>query len=75
MVNPAQEITLARTIFALPDRIYAAFTTAEGWCAGCCERAEVVAQMGGSLHIYADGYQGILCRSKLEIIIFPKTTN
>jgi uncharacterized protein YndB with AHSA1/START domain len=52
----AQEITLTRTILASPSRVYAAFTRAEGWCAWCCEQAEVDPHVGGKLHIYTEGY-------------------
>ena len=50
------EITLTRTIQAPPSRVYEAFTTAEGWCAWCCETAEIEARCPGRLHIYTEGY-------------------
>lgn len=56
MTTQAQEITLARTILVPPSRLYAAFTSAEGWCAWCCEKAESDACLGGKLHIYTEGY-------------------
>jgi len=56
MVSQSQEITITRTIRALPARIYAAFTRAEGWCEWCCEKAEADAHVGGRLHIYTEGY-------------------
>jgi uncharacterized protein YndB with AHSA1/START domain len=51
-----QELTLTRTILASPTRVYAAFTTAAGWCAWCCETAETDPRVGGRLHIYTEGY-------------------
>ncbi|MGD9002615.1 MAG: SRPBCC domain-containing protein [Anaerolineae bacterium] len=56
MTAQTQEIALTRTILASPARVYAAFTTAAGWCAWCCETAEADAQVGGRLHIYTEGY-------------------
>ncbi len=56
MTTPQQAITLTRTILAPPSQVYAAFTSAEGWCAWCCETAEVDAQVGGKYHIYTQGY-------------------
>ena len=53
---PTHEISLTRTIFALPKRVYAAFTTGSGWCEWCAERAEADARVGGKLHIYTEGY-------------------
>lgn len=51
-----QEITLTRTVVASPSQVYAAFTSAAGWCEWCCETAEIDAQVGGKLHIYTEGY-------------------
>jgi len=51
-----QEVTLTRAIFSSSARVYAAFTSAEGWCEWCCEQAEVEAKIGGKLHIFTDGY-------------------
>ena len=51
-----QEITLTRTIHASPAGVYAAFTSAAGWCAWRCETAEADPQVGGRLHIYTEGY-------------------
>ena len=56
MTTPEQEITLTRTIAAPRPKVYAAFTSAEGWCAWCCETAEVDARVGGRYHIYTEGY-------------------
>jgi len=56
MTVPTQEITLTRTVLASPSDVYAAFTCAQGWCAWCCETAEVDARIGGKLHIYTEGY-------------------
>ena len=56
MATQAQEITLHRIILASPPQVYAAFTTAEGWCAWCCEKAESEVTVGGKLHIYTEGY-------------------
>ena len=56
MTTPEQEITLARTILVPPPQVYAAFSPAEGWCAWCCETAEVDARIGGAYHIYTQGY-------------------
>ena len=56
MTTPEQEITLTRTIAAPRPKVYAAFTSAEGWCAWCCETAEVNARVGGRYHIYTEGY-------------------
>jgi len=52
----AQVITITRGILTSPAQAYAAFTSPEGWCRWCCERAEVDARLGGKLHIYTDGY-------------------
>jgi uncharacterized protein YndB with AHSA1/START domain len=51
-----QKIILTRTIRSPRPRVYNAFTTAEGWCAWCCESAEVEARCPGKLHIYTEGY-------------------
>lgn len=51
-----QKITISKYIQAAPFVVYASFTTAEGWCTWCCEKAEVEAAVGGKLHIYTDGY-------------------
>jgi uncharacterized protein YndB with AHSA1/START domain len=56
MTTQTQEITLTRIILASPSRVYAAFTTADGWCEWCCEKAEADAYVGGKLHIYTEGY-------------------
>lgn len=56
MTTESQEITLTRTILAHPSRVYAAFTSAAGWCAWCAESAEADAHVGGKLHIYTEGY-------------------
>lgn len=56
MTSQAHEITVTRKIFASPAPIYAAFTSAQGWCAWCCETAEADARVGGKYHIYTDGY-------------------
>ena len=55
-VSPTREIIITRVIRASPARVYAAFTSARGWCAWCCEQAEVDARIGGKLHIYTEGY-------------------
>jgi len=52
----AKEIELTRTIRAPRSRVYDAFTTAQGWCAWCCETAEAEARTGGKLHVYTEGY-------------------
>lgn len=56
MATLEQEITLIRTILVPPSQAYAAFSTAEGWCAWCCETAEVDARVGGRYHIFTQGY-------------------
>ncbi|RPH55233.1 MAG: hypothetical protein EHM81_15015 [Chloroflexi bacterium] len=56
MSSETQEIILTRIICAPAALLYAAFTTAEDWCAWCCEKAEVDARLGGKLHIHTDGY-------------------
>ena len=56
MDTQTQEVSITRTIFSAPSRVYAAFTSAEGWCEWCCEQAEVEAKIGGRLHIYTQGY-------------------
>jgi uncharacterized protein YndB with AHSA1/START domain len=56
MNSQFQEITLARTIHAPAMRVYTAFTSADGWCEWCCEKAEVDARIDGKLHIYTEGY-------------------
>lgn len=56
MVEKSQEIEISMTIRTSPARLFAAFTTAEGWCEWCCEKAECEASIGGNLHIYTDGY-------------------
>lgn len=68
MLPQAQEITITRTIQTLPAKVYAAFTSAEGWCAWCCETAEATVQVGGKLHIYTDGYNAYGQFIKLEPI-------
>lgn len=64
--TPAQEITITRTILTSPAEVYAAFTSAQGWCAWCCETAEADARLGGKLHIYTDGYNAYGEFTKLE---------
>jgi uncharacterized protein YndB with AHSA1/START domain len=66
MTPETQEITLTRTIFAPPSRIYFAFTRAAGWCEWCCEKAKVDAIVGGKLHIYTKGYNAYGEFTKLE---------
>jgi len=56
MSSETQEVTVTRTIFTSPARVYAAFTRAEGWCEWCCETAEIDMRIGGRLHIYTEGY-------------------
>ena len=56
MTTQTQEITITKTIHASPARVYTAFTTADGWCEWCCEKAESDACVGGKLHIYTEGY-------------------
>ena len=56
MATQTQEITIIKTILASPTRVYTAFTTANGWCEWCCEKAESDAYVGGRLHIYTEGY-------------------
>jgi uncharacterized protein YndB with AHSA1/START domain len=56
MPDQAQELILTQTIHASASRVYAAFTTAEGWCSWCCEHAECAPHPGGRLHISTEGY-------------------
>ena len=56
MTAQTQEITIIKTILASPARVYTAFTTADGWCEWCCEKAESDVNVGGKLHIYTEGY-------------------
>ncbi len=56
MATTLQEITLTQAIAAAPSKVYAAFTSDFGWVAWCCERAEIEPRVGGSLHIYTQGY-------------------
>jgi len=56
MNTESQEIIISRSIRSSPSQIYRAFTTAEGWCAWCCETAECEPVIGGKLHIYTEGY-------------------
>lgn len=56
MATQTQEISITKTILASPTQVYAAFTTAEGWCEWCCEKAESNVSIGGKLHIYTEGY-------------------
>jgi uncharacterized protein YndB with AHSA1/START domain len=56
MTTETQKITLTQTILTSPARVYAAFTSAAGWCEWCCEKAEADPQIGGKLHIYTEGY-------------------
>jgi uncharacterized protein YndB with AHSA1/START domain len=56
MTTQPQEITLTRAISSPPSRVYAAFTTAQGWCEWCSETAEADTRVGGKLHIYTEGY-------------------
>ena len=59
MTTPEQGITLTRTIAAPPSKVYAAYTSAEGWCAWCCETAEVDPRVGGRYHIFTEGYNAL----------------
>ena len=55
-MNKSKEMELFLDIKASPQRVFNAFTTAEGWCEWCCEEAACNATVGGKLHIYTDGY-------------------
>lgn len=66
MPEQIQEINITRTIQSLPSKVYAAFTTAEGWLSWCSEKAECDAQVGGKLHIYTEGYHAFGEFKKLE---------
>jgi len=66
MVAPAQEIALTQTILASPVEVYAAFTSAAGWCEWCCETAEAAPLVGGKLHIYTEGYNAYGEYTELE---------
>lgn len=66
MTDTAQEIKLARTIYAAPSQVYSAFTSTDGWCKWCCERAEIEACIGGKLHIYTQGYNAVGEFAQLE---------
>lgn len=69
----SQEIMLTRTIHAPATRVYVAFTSAEGWCEWCCEKAETDARIGGKLHIYTEGYNAygeFLTLEKDKTIVF-----
>lgn len=52
----SQEVTLTRIIQAHPAQVWAAFTSAEGWRAWCCEQAECDGRVGGKFHIFTNGY-------------------
>ena len=56
MALRTQEMKLTRTIHAKPQRVFAAFTSAAGWCEWCAEQAEADARVGGKLHVYTEGY-------------------
>ncbi len=56
MVPKIQEISITRSIHAKPERVYISFTTEEGWCDWCAEKAEADPRPGGKLHIYTEGY-------------------
>ncbi len=56
MNSQAQDIIIALSVKASPERVYAAFTTADGWNAWCSEKSEVDACFGGKFHIYTEGY-------------------
>lgn len=56
MAHKTQEMKLTRTIRAKPHSVFAAFTSAAGWCEWCAEKAEADARVGGKLHIYTEGY-------------------
>jgi uncharacterized protein YndB with AHSA1/START domain len=56
MAQKSQEFEISMTIQASPARLFNAFTTAEGWCEWCCEKAECEGSVGGKLHIYTEGY-------------------
>jgi uncharacterized protein YndB with AHSA1/START domain len=56
MDQHSQEIEISMIIQASASRLFDAFTTAEGWCEWCCEKAECEASVGGKLHIYTEGY-------------------
>ena len=66
MRSRAEEIRLVRVIRAAALRVYAAFTTAAGWCSWCCERAECDARVRGALHIYTEGYNAYGVFTELE---------
>jgi uncharacterized protein YndB with AHSA1/START domain len=54
--SQTQEIIITRTVCIPPDRVYVAFTSADGWREWCCEQAEVEARIEGKLLIYTEGY-------------------
>ena len=56
MTTLSQEICLTRTIHAQPEAVFAAFTSADGWCDWCAEKASADARVGGKLHVYTQGY-------------------
>ena len=56
MATKSRKITIIRTILASPSRVFHAFTTADGWCEWCAEKAEVDTTIRGKLHIYTQGY-------------------
>ena len=56
MAENSQEIEISMTIHTSPAKLFHAFTTADGWCEWCSEKAECEASVGGNLHIYTDGY-------------------
>jgi uncharacterized protein YndB with AHSA1/START domain len=56
MDNQTQEVIITRTIFSPPSRVYAAFTSAEGWVEWCCEQAKT----GQNLQPFSGALGGML---------------
>jgi uncharacterized protein YndB with AHSA1/START domain len=56
VATESQELTIMETILVPPPDVYAMFTTEAGWLAWCCEEATIDARLGGTLHIYTEGY-------------------
>jgi uncharacterized protein YndB with AHSA1/START domain len=56
MAEISQEIEISMTIHTPRAKLFNAFTTEEGWCEWCSEKAELEAFVGGKIHIYTDGY-------------------